>query len=214
VYWEFEVGGIKYKTIVQAKDWASAVKQEQLFAFKTVLDDIQGQPRGIFVTRTGYQKGAHEFAEKNGIELFELREPTAKDQTDWIKRIHLHIDISTPSFRIVKLELDEKAYPIHLTLSDSSRLFDKNGVEINTMQSLCNSLVTEGNEPVKVPYTFDKLTFIETKDHNIPRAKIKGFEVLITKKLASFEHEFVAPDFVGYVLKNVIEGTERTIPKK
>jgi hypothetical protein len=26
LYWEFEEGGIKYKTIVQAKDWSSSVK--------------------------------------------------------------------------------------------------------------------------------------------------------------------------------------------
>ena len=55
VYWEFKVGGITHKTIVQTKDWSNPVKQEQLFAFKCILDDLQGQPRGVFVTRTGYQ---------------------------------------------------------------------------------------------------------------------------------------------------------------
>jgi restriction endonuclease Mrr len=57
VYWEFERGGIKYITLVQAKDWATRVEQGELLKFKAVLDDLPNQPRGVFVTRTGYQKG-------------------------------------------------------------------------------------------------------------------------------------------------------------
>jgi hypothetical protein len=50
------------------------VKQEQLIAFKKVLEDLPGQPRGIFVTRTGYQRGALQVAKATGIELYELRQ--------------------------------------------------------------------------------------------------------------------------------------------
>lgn len=40
VYWEFERGGIRYATVVQAKDWATrAVDQGETFKFKTVLED-------------------------------------------------------------------------------------------------------------------------------------------------------------------------------
>src|ERR1039458_4298024 len=53
VYWEFVVGGISYRTVVQAKDWATPVNQGELLKFKAVLDDLPGQPRGVFVTRTG-----------------------------------------------------------------------------------------------------------------------------------------------------------------
>ena len=71
--------GIKYKTIVQAKDWNSNVPQEKILAFNQILQDIPGQPRGIFITKTGYQKGAREIAEKLNIVLYELRKPTDKD---------------------------------------------------------------------------------------------------------------------------------------
>jgi hypothetical protein len=74
VYWQFEKGGIAYETIVQAKDWQSAVKQGELFQFKCVLDDLPGQPRGVFVTRTGYQQGAKDFAAAQEIILYELDE--------------------------------------------------------------------------------------------------------------------------------------------
>ena len=41
VYWEFERGGIKYATIVQAKDWKQPVEQGQLLQLKAVLDDLK-----------------------------------------------------------------------------------------------------------------------------------------------------------------------------
>ena len=74
VYWKFEKTGITYETIVQAKDWQSRVKKGQLIEFKGILDDLPGQPRGIFVTRSGYQKSAKTFAMKHGIILYELDE--------------------------------------------------------------------------------------------------------------------------------------------
>src|SRR6516164_9670637 len=57
VYWEFEKGGVTYRTVVQAKDWATPVMQGELLKFKAVLDDLPQQRRGDFVTRTGYQDG-------------------------------------------------------------------------------------------------------------------------------------------------------------
>lgn len=75
VYWKFEKAGITHEVIVQAKDWENAVNQGQLLQFKGVLDDLPSQPRGIFVTRTGYQQGAKTFAAEHGIILYELGEP-------------------------------------------------------------------------------------------------------------------------------------------
>lgn len=78
VYWEFEVAGIRYATVVQAKDWSTPVNQGELLKFKAVLDDLPGQPRGIVVTRSGYQGGAEEFAKAHGILLFQLIEQPAQ----------------------------------------------------------------------------------------------------------------------------------------
>jgi hypothetical protein len=81
VYWKVEKAGITYETIVQAKDWKNPVKKGQLIEFKGVLDDLPGQPRGVFVTRTGYQKGAKDFAAAHGIILYELGEPPKRPNT-------------------------------------------------------------------------------------------------------------------------------------
>ena len=72
IYWEFIIGGITYKTIIQAKDWSYPVKKGALMEFSKVLEDISGQPRGIFITKTGYQKGALNWANAHGILLYTL----------------------------------------------------------------------------------------------------------------------------------------------
>jgi len=72
VYWKFEMAGVEYETIVETKDWSKPVEQDKLFCFKAVLDDLPGQPKGIFITRSGYQSGAAEYAKAHAISLYEL----------------------------------------------------------------------------------------------------------------------------------------------
>ncbi len=74
VYWKFELGGITYQTIVQAKNWNYPISKGALLQFKEILNDLPGQPKGIFVTKSGYQKGATEVATANGIDLLQLKE--------------------------------------------------------------------------------------------------------------------------------------------
>jgi hypothetical protein len=90
VYWRFALNGLEYETIVEVKDWKDPVDQGELFEFKTVLEDLPGQPKGIFVSRGGYQQGARDFAETHGILLYELREsdylpPVSIPVTGWAR---------------------------------------------------------------------------------------------------------------------------------
>jgi hypothetical protein len=74
VFWKFEVGGLVYETVVQAKDWRKPIDQGEVLKFIAVLDDLPGRPKGIIVTRSGYQKSAKDHAVANGILMYELRE--------------------------------------------------------------------------------------------------------------------------------------------
>jgi len=229
VYWEFREGGVTYKTIVQTKDWSSPVKQEQLFAFKCVLNDLPGQPRGVFVTRTGYQRGAREFAEKNGIMLYELREPTADDKADWINQFDINMIINTPSFKIVELKLDrewnlsqleQKHIPLeespNLELNDWTKIYNEDGKEIDTLQYFFQSFVpkeVDGNKSITIDHVFDKPTFLETKDERVPLMKINAIRFAISIIQIKEHYQMKGKDFVGYILRNVIEDIERTIPK-
>ncbi|MBE6981552.1 MAG: restriction endonuclease [Ruminococcaceae bacterium] len=72
VYWEFELAGLSYKTIIEVKDWEKPVPQTLLHSFKAVIDDIPGTAKGIFVSRSGFQSGAKVFADANGIKLVQV----------------------------------------------------------------------------------------------------------------------------------------------
>lgn len=73
VFWEFNLAGVNYKTLVEVKDWKSSVKKEQISSLKGKIDDIPNS-KGIFVSRTGFQEGAKTYAEHYGIQLITLTE--------------------------------------------------------------------------------------------------------------------------------------------
>jgi len=74
VYWEFKLGGITYRNVVQAKNWAKRVDKSAVLKLEAVLRDLPGQPRGIIVTAQGYQKGALEVANSCGIKIYVLQQ--------------------------------------------------------------------------------------------------------------------------------------------
>lgn len=71
VYWEFEIGPLTEKIVVQAKGGSKRVDLPTFMTFKGVLDDLEGRPRGIMVTRAGYDKGNIDLVAKSyNIEMF------------------------------------------------------------------------------------------------------------------------------------------------
>jgi hypothetical protein len=229
VLWEFEVGGFNYTTIIQAKDWWTRnIDQGKLIQFKGVLDDLPGQPRGIMVARKGFQKGAREFADKNKILIYELREPTEKDWDGRFKLFHINVNIVTPHFEDIKLNFDdcwnEQEFKKlrHLIseapkiISDNLIFYDEAGVEITNALKLFTSLTPPKLEelpPTNVTHSFDKPTFVKTQDPRI-RAKVNSVEVTISKQVKTIEYQLDGADFVGYILKNVLRGDVTTFPKR
>lgn len=153
VYWEFERGGIRYATVVQAKDWTRPVGQGELLKFKEVLDDLPHQPRGAFVTRSGYQKGVLAYAAAHGILLYVLREPTGSDI--WQVNLDLNVYISHASdIRLIHDEtwmLEEAA---RLRLTETPRIaiaaedwelavYDQIGRQSGTVKALLTASTRE-----------------------------------------------------------------------
>ena len=79
VLWKFQIGDVDYTGLVQCKNWSRPIPQGEILKFKEILNDVPCQPRGIFVSRSGYQQGALEVAQNAGLELYVLREPRPKD---------------------------------------------------------------------------------------------------------------------------------------
>ena len=225
VYWEFEFNGIKYKTVVQAKDWNSNVPQEKILAFNQILQDIPGQPRGIFITKTGYQKGAREIAEKLNIVLYELRKPTDKDWEGKMRDLKIilhgicsHLISCTPIF---DKEYLEEYYPdlknrYFVCNPIESNIVDFNGQKQCSFMDLLNKLMKVNvgfNEETEVEKMFDEPLYLLTEKND--KFKVKGLIIKYIVRKINNEINIKGDNMVGFILCNVLDKTEQRIsPQK
>jgi len=72
-----DTDGNEHKYAVQAKDEVHPISQIDLLAFNTIINELGC--KGIFVTKTGYQRGAIKVAKHYGIKIVTLRKPTNED---------------------------------------------------------------------------------------------------------------------------------------
>ncbi|RPH96666.1 hypothetical protein EHM69_00515 [candidate division KSB1 bacterium] len=177
VFWRFEMGGVEYSTVVQCKNWSRRVSKGEILEFKGVLDDLPYQPRGIFVARSGYQKGAIEVAEANGIELYELRYPHRKDvepfaRSQGINIPHQGVQISELELvydkewdKVEKDRLDiseDKKLSIKETwTADKMILYTETDVQIATVANVLKTFVD-------FIIVSDAKNFIAKLEHEIP----------------------------------------------
>lgn len=115
LYWEYEFGGLVYKTIIECKDYKAPVSIEKIDALIGKVRDIPGL-RLVFATKVGYQNGAEIKAKQNGVELLVVRKPTAYDWVDengvsLIRSVDISFQIQYPA-RILNFDplVDKKVY--------------------------------------------------------------------------------------------------------
>lgn len=223
VYWEFEVGGIKYCSIVQAKDWTTAVKQGEILQFKAVLDDLPGQPRGVFVTKSRYQKGALDVANANGILLYVLREPIEADWEGKIKKVVINLHAFVPRTENLKVIPDlewakrelqnkeiEKEQINASGMDDEIFIYDSNYQPIETIKDVKDGFFAgsgfEKFGPTNVSREFDD-AYIKTTSAVFPFLKISKIEADISTLESISEILIDGESIVGCILKNVLDGS-------
>jgi hypothetical protein len=227
VYWEFERGGIKYVTVVQAKDRTTrAIDQGELFKFKTVLDDLPSQPRGVFVTRTGYQQGALAFAAAHDILLYALREPTGAD----FPQVNLDLSMYSPYAANIRLLHDEQwrvEEAIRLRLPEAPRImiaaegeeiaiYAESGTQVGTVKDIIEAFFPKGLQelpPTRMVHQFEQPTFIRTGMDNFPNLKINAVEATVSVNKIEAKWAFDIKELVGFILEDVVVGTVRTFDK-
>lgn len=101
IYWEYEMGGLTYKTVIECKDYSSNVSIEKIDALIGKTRDIPDL-KPVFATKKGYQSGAKTKAEQNKIDLLIVREQndsdwTAEDGTPLIKKICINMHVCMPA---------------------------------------------------------------------------------------------------------------------
>ena len=101
IYWEYELGGITYKTVIECKDYNSKVTVDKIDAFIGKIRDIPDL-KPVFATKTGYQSGAEIKAKQNKVDLLIVREQndsdwTSEDGTPLVKTICINMHICMPA---------------------------------------------------------------------------------------------------------------------
>lgn len=66
VYYEFELAGLRHQVAIECKNTRRPIEKDRVLAFTAKVGDCPGV-RGIIVSANGYQSGAKQFAEDNGL---------------------------------------------------------------------------------------------------------------------------------------------------
>ena len=228
IFWEFEVGGINYKTVVEVKDWNQPVGQGELMKFKAILDDLPGQPRGILVSRSGFQAGARRFASSNGLVLYELRKPTERDLRGRIRALDLTFVSYHPMTSNIALVHDDEwrvSEAVKLGLREvprldlslepeAARLLDEFGNQIGTVKEITDSCYPEGLQelaPKRTRYEFSAPTFLDTGRPDFPRLKLTAVEATIAIESLTQEFGVDVNELVHCIFKDALTGDIRTV---
>ena len=183
VYWSFTLGGIEYKTLVEVKDWKSPVKKEQLHSFKSVLDDIPGSPRGCFVSKSGFQKGAEIVARYHGIKLMKTEEeiPPLKvlisNITTYYDGVVLSVDESwVEQENLSNLDLDKLGKEF---TQEEVVLLNPKKVKVRLYDLMCNDATpyyySEDEVRHSVTTNLEGEWYWLTNDANVPKVKITSY---------------------------------------
>lgn len=221
VFWKFEIGGEEYCAIVQAKDWKSKVPQKEMLAFTDIIRDLPYGTRGIFVSLSGYQKGAIDVAKANGITIYELRPPRSEDWDGYIKVLNLTFTSRYPVYKNLILSIDaawalkQNSYDLPsgecMCFNTDDEFYDENGTPYASMESVLRSILEDSGDEVKhIIHTFDRVTFTYIDGKYV---KVNSVEGDFGYSASTYVKKIDAEDFTGCVLKNIISGDSKMFDK-
>lgn len=233
LYWEFKIAGVFYRVAVECKNYASAVSKEKISAFKGVLNDLGGIS-GIYVCKSGYQKGALQYADAYGIQLLEIRRPTDKDWEGRMRDIHIRMHYRTKCNFKVSFAVDKewagkncKVKPskfrafacdteIEIAGNEADAVgFTKKSV-LDFIRELPSDTVGQGFKKI---YTYNDAFVVyresvESHEKNVCstcRFKIKAFKIVYDVNEYVDNVDIYGDRIVMAIVKNIQEQTERTV---
>lgn len=231
VHWEFEVGGVSYKTLVSAKDWAGNVKKEQVLSFKTILDDIAGQPRGVIVAREGYQTGAEGFARHHGITLYVVRKPDDEFWEGRTKKLVLETQFYEPNYSrlgfvvdrtwLDALQRERGRQEFQITFrggSDQLFLFGESGQPRESIQDalrrLFPILAFEAVSKHRETHAFSDAMYLGPLGGEVDRVRLASISADVEQTMTAEETVVFDGDVVvDYIIEDVLKDERRVIGK-
>lgn len=128
VYWEVNRDNKIKKFLVEAKDHARPITKGEMGQFIATVNDIP-ESIGIFIARSGFQKGAIEFAKGYNIKIFELRDPKEEDFEGKMMRLELRICVkgsSKPCSSVVINGYEKIGKVLKDITEETIEIYDKN----------------------------------------------------------------------------------------
>lgn len=217
VFWEFVLGSVHYATIIEVKDWQNKVKKTDVMAFTEKIKDIPGFPTGIYVSKSGFQRGALEWAKLNGIKLVTISEP------DTINHIHLNFNVRSPHITNFAIDIDQDwlknymdengirgTFELNTTAGDVM-LFDDNGNSTSLIHYIkaAQKPYLDNKDKISnlhVAYRFDGKKYLHTGDSAIPKILVNGFSFDLTIHEGTYTHEIHPNNVADYILYDISEG--------
>jgi len=159
VYWEFKVGGVKYKTCIECKHYNRRVEKSDVASFITTLDDI-GNVTGIFATTAGYQSGAMLLAKERGVRLVTVNY--------LLKSVNITSDLVIPETSIFNVKYDENqarqrliernltAFNCNLRWNLQTMFFDAEGNPKISLRQLDNQAMADGENVLEPEELYDQ----------------------------------------------------------
>lgn len=229
VYWEYQIGGVKHKVIIECKNYNATVPIGKVRDFYGLLADLTNVS-GIMVTKMGYQAGAKAYASYYGINLKELRTPTLEEAIIGEIQIHTQIarrrrlflidkqwaelnNISLESlenwFSGISLwdgELRNDGY-FPLEISPGASILDKKRHRISTFDELENKL-SEDNEHI---FNFED-AYVDTR--YLGQIKINAVKYISNKTQEKKIFAIDARNIIKAILKDALSGEIKYFDKR
>ena len=99
IYWEYQLGGFTYKTIIECKDHSRPLSVEKIDSLAGKMLDFP-DIKAVVATSAGYQSGAKDKADECKIDLLIVRE---QNESDWLA---LDDDMARIRFLVIDITLD------------------------------------------------------------------------------------------------------------
>ena len=227
IFWEYELGGFTYKTVIECKDYDSKVSVDKIDALVGKIRDLPDL-KAVFATRKGYQSGAKSKAEHNNVDLLIVRE---QNDSDWtapegsvrIKRICTQVTLHGPA-RILEFDpVVDREWTRNNTRIDTSTstricaqtdeifIDDLDRGEMFSLYELANRLCSLDSEDYGV---FEKVEEFKNAFICFPGARLKVISFRIKYAIPEplreqFEID-AAKEIVG-VVEYLQKGTKKTV---
>jgi hypothetical protein len=114
VYWEYRLGGVHHRVVINCKRYAKRVKVTDVEALGGVLADLPGV-RGLIVSTIGFEKGAIEYAQHHRIGLKVIRAPRDDDWEGRLRQVHVQLRLHQPELISCNIQLDREWVREHVT---------------------------------------------------------------------------------------------------